>query len=307
MRKKLYITAAALLLAAACSDIDLAPFWSEYELPDGAAQGLRDVAVSPTGEAWAVGLGGEAWYCDGESWEKKPKDFNGYELTGVAPDENGGCWAVGVDVHEKGHILRYEPDPGWNEIGPDGAAFLADVEREGDGTVLAVGSEGEVWSLEPTRGDWELIYKNDTLLWRAVSAGADRSLVVGGGDDGMGVYAWIDNGKVQELHNCDCGRLEDAKLLDSGDAWLLAVDGVVLFLADDALSTVAETGCNLFGLDAVDDGTGFAGGFGGLLFRVDAEGYEQVESGTTQNIHEIALLSPTEGWAAAQTLLLEYR
>ncbi|MCX7022014.1 MAG: hypothetical protein NTW26_07050, partial [bacterium] len=245
---------------------------------------------------------------DGDSWEEKYSGFHEYDLTGVAPDEGGRCWAVGFDNQENGRILRYDPDDGWTEIilSETPAAFLADVERESDGTVFAVGSGGEVWRLEPSRDGWELINEDKTILWRAVSAGADRSLVVGGDADGNGLYAWIVNGNVETPRKCGCGRLEDAKLLDSGDAWLLAVDGVVLYLSDGELSTIAETGWSLFGLDAVDGGICFAGGVGGLLFRVDAEGYEQVESGTTQNIHDIALLSRTEGWAAAEKHLLEY-
>jgi len=307
MKKLLLLTTPVFLIATACSDIWLEPFWSEYELPGGPAQELRDIAAGPTGEVWVVGRGGEAWYYDEESWVNKNSCFNYYELTGVTPDEGGCCWAVGADDQENGRILRYDPDDGWSEIELDGAAFLADVEREPGGKVIAVGSGGEVWRLEPSRGDWELIYENDALLWRAVSAGADRSLVVGGDEDGKGFYAWIVNGEMEDPRTCDCGRMEDAKLLDSGDAWLLAVDGAVLYLSDGELTTVAEIGCSLFGLDAVDDGTCFTGGVGGLLYRVDADGYEQVESGTTQNIHEIALLSGTEGWAAAQTTLLEYR
>ncbi|OGD71733.1 MAG: hypothetical protein A2Y64_05665 [Candidatus Coatesbacteria bacterium RBG_13_66_14] len=308
MRKKMIPMTAALLLAAVCSDIDLGPVWVEHALPGDPAQGLWDIAASPSGEVWVVGRGGEAWHCDGESWEEKSSGFNDYELTGVAPDEDGGCWAVGADSDELGRIIRYDPDDGWSEEDmPETPSFLADVEREPGGRVFAVGSGGEVWRWEPSRGDWERIFGNAALLWRAVSAGADRSLVVGGDDDGKGIYAWIVNGEVKDLQSCGCGRLEDVKLLDSGDAWLLAVDGVVLYLSDGELTTVAETGCSLFGLDAVDDGTCFAGGVGGLLYRVEAGGYEQVESGTTENIHEIALLSLTEGWAAAETLLLEYR
>jgi len=305
MRKKLYITAAALLLAAACSDIDLASFWSEFELPGGPAQGLRDIAAGPTGEAWVVGLGGESWYCNGESWTGVDSGFDDYELTGVAPDEDG-CWAVGADSRENGRVLRYDPGDGWSEIElPGTPAFLADVERQKDGTVFAVGSDGEVWRFEPSRGDWELTYENPTLLWRAVSAGADRSLIVGGDDDGTGVYAWIVDGEVQEFQSCDSGRLEDAKLLDSDDAWLLAVDGVVLRLSDDGLATVAVTGSLLLGLDAPGADYCWACGAGGLLYCVNAAGYEPVESGTTENIHDIALISETEGWAAARTLLLE--
>jgi hypothetical protein len=302
---KILIATAVTLLATACSDIELGPVWSEYELPDGPALGLRDVAAGPAGEAWVVGRGGEAWHYDGESWGKETSGFD-YELTGVAPDGDG-CWAVGADAEERGRVLRYDPGDGWSEVVlPGTPAFLADVEREGDGTVFAVGSEGEIWSFEP-ESDWGLIYENSSLLWRAVSTGADRSLAVGGDAGGNGVYAWIENGEVEEPQTCTCGRLEDAELLDSGDAWLLAVDGAVLFLAEGELSIVAETGSGLLGLGAADSGMCFAGGVGGLLFRVDGDGFEQVESGTTQNIHEIALLSRSEGWAAAQTLLLEYR
>ncbi len=307
MKIFLGFTVPILLSALACSDIALDPYWSEYELPGGPALGLRDIAASANGEVWGVGMAGEGWYYDGESWYERHTGFE-YELTGVATSEDGGCWAVGADSGETGHILRFDPDEGWIEVAlPGTPAFLADIDRELDGTVFTVGSEGEVWRWEPTRGDWELIYTDPNLLWRAVNAGADRSLVVGGDLNGNGVYAWITNGELDEPQTCDYGRFEDAELLDSGDAWLLAVDGVALCLSDGELALVADIGYSLLGLEALNADFCLAGGVGGLLYRVAFNGYDPVESGTTENIHDLVLLTENEGWAAAQTLLLEYR
>ncbi|MCX7020982.1 MAG: hypothetical protein NTW26_01675, partial [bacterium] len=106
--RKLLLAAPVFLLATACSDIGLGPVWSECALPGGPALGLRDIAAGPTGEAWVVGRVGEAWYYDGDSWEEKYSGFHEYDLTGVAPDEGGRCWAVGFDNQENGRILRYD-------------------------------------------------------------------------------------------------------------------------------------------------------------------------------------------------------
>ncbi len=89
MKRFFNLTVPTLLLASACSDIELGPFWSKYELPGGPALGLRDIAASDDGVAWVVGMGGKAWYYDGELWFERNSGFD-YELTGVAANEDGG-------------------------------------------------------------------------------------------------------------------------------------------------------------------------------------------------------------------------
>ncbi len=215
---------------------------------------------------------------------------------------------MGADTDEEGHILRFDPDEGRTEVElPGTPAFLADDDCESNRTVFAVGSNGEIWRWEPTRGDWELIYTDPNLLWQAVSTGTDQSLVVGGDTDGNGIYAWVTEREVDEPQTCACGRLEDAELLNTGDAWLLAVDGVVHYLTDGNLNLIADIGYSLLDLEALGNEYCLAGGVSGLLYRIEIEAYWVLESGTTENIHDVILITETVGWAAAQTLLLGYR
>ncbi|HUT99290.1 MAG TPA: hypothetical protein VM054_09475 [bacterium] len=310
MRKRLILTAAALLMAAACSDIDLAPFWSEYELPEGPALGLRDIAATPTGEVWVVGQVGEAWYCDGDSWININSGHDDYELTGVAPDEGGGCWAVGADSEEKGCILRYDPAEGWSEVGPPGTpAFLADVAARSDGSVVTVGSEGQVWR---RRTDWELVWSDADYIWRAVDVHASgEALVVGVRiSTGNGAYLHFnytdDDYTVEDI---DGGRLEDCALTDSDAGWAVDADGCIYRYDAGTMDTVADTGVLLRGLAVEpdrDDALWLCGPGGTLVHYVNGE-LEYPDSHTDENLHDLVLVNADEGWAAAQTLLLEYR
>lgn len=100
MKKFLSFTVPILLSALACSDIELGPFWGEFDLPDGPALGLRDIAASDDGVAWIVGMGGEAWYYDGElEFFDPPTDENLQDLAPVNADEG---WAAAQT-----HLLGY--------------------------------------------------------------------------------------------------------------------------------------------------------------------------------------------------------
>jgi len=307
---KLLLATPVFLIATACSDIWLEPFWSECALPGGPALGLRDIAASPSGEVWVVGRGGEAWYFDGESWEPKPSGFN-YELTGVAADEGGCCWAVGADNQENGRVLRYDPDDGWTEIilSETPVAFLADVEREEDGTVLAVGSKGEVWRW---RTDWELVWSDADYLWRAVDLHASGEVLVVGERISTGNGAFLRFNYADgdfTVEDIDGGRLEDCAMTDSDAGWAVDTDGCIYRYDSGTLEMVADTGVFLRGLAVEpdrDDALWLCGPGGVLVHYVGGE-LEYPDSPTDENLYDLVLVNGDEGWAAAEQLLLEYR
>ncbi len=315
MRKKLYLMAAALLLAAACSDIDLAPFWSEFELPGGPALGLRDIDYD-SGTGFAVGSHGQAWFCHhgqwDEDWTPVPGDFD-VELTGVDVDDDGHIWVCGADNDENGHLYTYDYDirqGPWHEYELDGAAFLADVAAHVcDGTVT-VGSEGQVWRMWPP--DWELIWSDSDYLWRAVDYHHSGEVLVVGErlSTGNGAYLRFD------YEDADCtvaetagGRLEDCALTNSDTGWAVDADGRVYRYEVGTMEMVADTGVPLWGLAVEpdrDDALWLCGPTGTLVHYVNGEP-EYLDPPTDENLHDLVLVNGDEGWAAAQTLLLEYR
>ncbi|HDR06035.1 MAG TPA: hypothetical protein ENN88_00195 [Candidatus Coatesbacteria bacterium] len=310
MRKRLVLTAAALLLATACSDIDLGPVWAEYELPGGPAQELRAVAASATGEVWVVGRGGEAWFFDGETWERRDSGF-AYELTGAAAEENGGLWTSGADSDERGHILRYDPDEGWSELPlPGSAAFLADLAATADGTLLAVGSKGQVW--RGSSAGFELLWQDSDYIWRAVDIHeTSEALVVGGRlSTGNGAFLILEcSGADFTVEELSGGRLEDCALTDSDAGWAVNADGCIYRYDSGTMQMVADTGVLLRGLAVEPDRSDalWLCGLSGALVHYSGGELEYPDSPTDENLHDLVLTGADEGWAAAKTRLLVYR
>jgi hypothetical protein len=314
MDKLLHPPVLLLLLALACSDVDLAPCWGEYELPDGPALGLRDIDYD-SGTGFAVGAGGQAWFCHhgqwSEDWTPVHGDFD-VELTGVDVSDGGNVWVCGADGDENGHLYTYNYDlrqGSWKEIELDGAAFLADVAARDDGCAVTVGSGGQVWRQWT---DWELVWSDADYLWRAVDLHISGEVLVAGGrvSTGNGAYLRFNYFDVDcTVDEIAGGRLEDCALTDSDAGWAVGADGCVYLYGSGTMQTVADTGVLLRGL-AVEPDCGdslwLCGPGGALVHYVDGE-MEYPDPPTDENLHDLVLVDGDEGWAAAQTLLLEYR
>ncbi len=312
MKRFLSYTVPILLSALACSDIALDPFWSEYELPEGPALGLRDIDYDGN-TGFAAGVGGQAWFCHhgqwSEDWTPVHSGFD-VEFTGVDVSDGGDIWVCGADSDENGHLYTYTYDllQDWDEHELDGAAFLADVAVGGFG-MITVGSEGQVWRRWI---DWELVWNDSDYLWRAVDLHASGEVLVVGGRISTGNGAFLrfhysDGGYT--LYETAGGRLEDCALTDSNTGWAVDADGYIYRYDSGTMQMVADTGLLLRGL-AVEpdrnDALWLCGPGGALVHYADGE-LEYHDSPTGENLHDLVLVNSDEGWAAAQTLLLEYR
>jgi hypothetical protein len=238
-------------------------------------------------------------------------DFD-VELTGVDVSDGGEVWVCGTDREENGHLYNYSYDShrgSWDEIELNGAAFLADVAAGDSGEVVAVGSEGQVWRKWT---DWELIWSDADYLWRAVDYHVSGEVLVVGEclTTGNGAYLRFD------YKNADCivdetagGRLEDCVLTDSDAGWAVDADGCIHRYDSGTMEMVADTGVFLRGLavDPVRDDALWLCGPGGALVHYVGGELDYPDSPTDENLYDLVLVDADDGWAAAQTLLLEYR
>ncbi|MCK4597594.1 hypothetical protein KAU04_06115 [bacterium] len=205
----------------------------------------------------------------------------------------------------------------------DGTFFL--IHRKARYTGVAVDDENWIYLADSGR---QMLLKfsvddpsqSDTLATYGSGGGTvdlPRGITT---DISLNVYFVQEGGSfhVQKMRPSATGYLPDVYFGLQGDSLkqfmapqdvAVDADGYIYRYDSGTMQMVADTGLLLRGL-AVEpdrnDALWLCGPGGALVHYADGE-LEYHDSPTGENLHDLVLVNSDEGWAAAQTLLLEYR
>lgn len=190
-----------------------------YDL--GASEDLFAIACRGEGEAFVVGAHGTVLYTDdgGRAWTGLAVP-TAADLHALATQDAGPVFVAG-----DGTLLRSR-DAGatWTELSDGATRFVSLAAAQRGTTVLAVASDGALWSVE-----------HDHLVRRGLVPGGERARAIAVSPDGLHV-ALIGDGVLRSedggvtfarIANAD-GQLESARIDDRGETVAVGAAGTVI-------------------------------------------------------------------------------
>ena len=201
-----------------------------YDL--GATESLYGIACRYQGEAWVVGAKGTLLYTNdgGTSWSAQVPTTG--DLRALATQDEGPVFVAGDGTF----LTSSDTGAHWTELGDGSTNFRSVAAAQQGTTVLALGSDGSVWS-----------YDGATLSKQAIIPGAHAIAISPDGQTAMiagdGLMRSVDAGKTWSPLNVDSSvRFEDVNLDEDGDATAVGAAGAIASIGQDGSVTLQHVG-----------------------------------------------------------------
>jgi photosystem II stability/assembly factor-like uncharacterized protein len=231
-----------------------------YDL--GASDTLNGIACRFSGEAWVVGDKGTLLYTNdaGVSWSAQVTPATG-DLRALATQDAGPVFVAGDNTF----MMSTDTGAHWTELGNGTTSFRSVAAAQEGSTVLALGTDGSVWSFDGTN-----LNKVTTIVGAhaiAVSADGQTAMIAGNGllrslDAG---HTWTALAVSPSIH------FEDVNLDEDGDAVAVGAKGALANVDADGTVVVQHVGTadlhTLHVADAADaDAIGYTAGEDGQVY-----------------------------------------
>lgn len=247
-------------------------------LPAGTS--VVSIAMVSASDGWAIAeptpTSAVLVHYTGGRWTLSGDPYEGVELTDISMDAHNDGWAVGGNADQVTGVVLHYSDGRWDSVPTPPISF--------DGI--------RVWAFSPS-----------------------QALVLASLPSEQSALLRYDNGVWTET-NSPRG-ITDMSVLSADDVWATCVDSHILHEQGGRWTTytiggqVSELGTQPLSIHMLSDSDGWAAGLtnvspqGMFLVRFDGQTWTRVQgpaaSGPTE-IHSIAMVSPTEGWAGGDLL-----
>jgi len=242
-----------------------------YDL--GATETLNSIACRYLDEAWVVGANGTLLYTNdaGRSWSAQNLGTTA-ELRSLATQDAGPVFVVGDGVFYTATPAYETGAATWTNVGDGTTQFLSVAAAQHASTVLAVSSDGGLWSYD------NALTRVTTLPGiRAVAVSPDGETAIA---VGAGVQRSLDGGKTWSTLTVDAGlSFADVRINDDGEAVAVGTAGTIARIDGEGrvlVQHVGSTDLKTVHIAEIGDGytaTGYAAGVGGQIYMTTDGGW----------------------------------
>ncbi len=242
-----------------------------YDL--GSTERLNGIACRYLDEAWVVGDSGTVLYTSdaGKSWTSQNLGTTA-NLKALATQDDGPVFVVGSGVFLTATPQYTTGAASWTNLSDGSVDFTAVAAAQQASTVLAVSSDGGLWSY----ANGQLTRRTTLTGMRSIAVAPNGQFAVAVGD---GLYRSTDAGITWNQIQVDPSFAYQAvSIAESGEAVAVGNNGVVSRIDVDGRVLTQNLGAtNLLAIHIApsDDysGRGYASGEGGQVFLTEDSGW----------------------------------
>jgi hypothetical protein len=247
-------------------------------LPAGTS--VVSIAMVSASDGWAIAAPTASSallvHYTGGRWMLSGYTYEGIELTDISMDTHDDGWAVGLYADQSGGVVLHYSSGRWDPVPTPQISFAGE----------------RVWAFSPSQA----------LVLASLPSQQSALLHY---DDGVWTEAASPRG------------ITDMSVLSANDVWATCFDGHILHEQGDRWTTytiggqASGLGTQPLSISMLSDSNGWVAGLtnvssqGMFLVRFDGQTWTRIQgpaaSGPTE-IHSIAMVSPTEGWAGGDLL-----
>jgi photosystem II stability/assembly factor-like uncharacterized protein len=227
-------------------------------------ESLNSIACRYLGEAWVVGAHGTLLYTNdgGTTWSGQAVPTQA-DLHSLATQDAGPVYLAGDGVF----LRSGDAGASWQAFGDGQTGFRSIAAAQQGDTVLAIASDGGLWSFDAAAGVLARHATLDGAHAVAISPDGDTAFVAGNG-----LWRSLDAGVTwTQLSSDGSAVFDDVRVAEDGSAVAVGTAGAIANIDPSGAIRVKHLGsANLHTLHIADpdatDAIGYAGGDGGTVW-----------------------------------------